>query len=302
MYSGNWNEMCCGGGGVFEINLQDLDAYYKGCLFLPKLNNEIASNWNATYKDRLSSLNHLVLIMVCSLFSLILLEIPFQPIQILFMTCFKESMYERYRVQNIFCSFFMHNQPILLRFKTKVPLWPIAVFLSLSFFLSFLLCLLVFPLMCTCMSQWPIVNICHTMLTQLFLFFVSFWGFYNCSIMFMSLGLFPWTLTYKLKWELHHDFAVWAWHRPNSPRNSLVWILWGRTEQCSPNSPRGGHASFNTTFLFCSRKPPHLFLKENFIGWFRVSYFAFVMSSCIQNHSPEFHFNSFKLKKSRGWF
>jgi palmitoyl-protein thioesterase len=41
----------------------DLDAYYKGCLFLPKLNNEIASNWNATYKDRLSSLNHLVLIM-----------------------------------------------------------------------------------------------------------------------------------------------------------------------------------------------------------------------------------------------
>lgn len=89
MYSGNWNEMCCGGGGVFEINLQDLDAYYKGCLFLPKLNNEIASNQNATYKDRLSSLNHLVLIMVFSLFSLILLEIPFQPIQILFMMCFK---------------------------------------------------------------------------------------------------------------------------------------------------------------------------------------------------------------------
>ncbi len=125
MYSGNWNEMCCGGGGgggVFEINLQDLDAYYKGCLFLPKLNNEIASNRNATYKDRLSSLNHLVLIMVCSLFSLILLEIPFQPIQILFMTCFKESMYERCGVQNIFCSFFMHNQSILLRCKTKVPL------------------------------------------------------------------------------------------------------------------------------------------------------------------------------------
>jgi hypothetical protein len=90
----------------------DLDAYYKGCLFLPKLNNEIASNWNATYKDRLSSLNHLVLIMVCSLFSLIFLEIPFQPIQILFMTCFTESMYERCRVQNIFCSFFMHNQSI----------------------------------------------------------------------------------------------------------------------------------------------------------------------------------------------
>jgi hypothetical protein len=123
MYSGNWNEMCCGGGGgVFEINLQDLDAYYKGCLFLPKLNNEIASNWNATYKDRLSSLNHLVLIMVCSLFSLILLEIPFQPIEILFMMCFKESMYERCGVQNIFCSFFMHNQSIVLRRKTKVPL------------------------------------------------------------------------------------------------------------------------------------------------------------------------------------
>jgi hypothetical protein len=43
-------------------------------------------------------------------------------------------------------------------------------------------------------------------------------------------------------------------------------------------------------------------LKENFIGWFRVSYFAFVMSSCIQNHSPECHFSSFKLKNSRGWF
>lgn len=92
---------------------------------------------------------------------------------------------------------------------------------------------------------------------NVFVFF--FWGgFYNCSVMFMSLGLCPWMLTYKLQWELHYDFAVWAWYHPNSPRNSLVWILWGRTEQCSPNSPRGGHASFNTTFLFCSQKLPHL--------------------------------------------
>lgn len=41
----------------------DIDAYHKGSLFLPKLNNEIASNRNETYKKRLESLNHLVLIM-----------------------------------------------------------------------------------------------------------------------------------------------------------------------------------------------------------------------------------------------
>lgn len=41
----------------------DMDAYLKGSLFLPKLNNEIASNRNETYKKRLESLNHLVLIM-----------------------------------------------------------------------------------------------------------------------------------------------------------------------------------------------------------------------------------------------
>ncbi|KAG0588764.1 hypothetical protein KC19_2G267000 [Ceratodon purpureus] len=41
----------------------DLDAYYKGSLFLPKLNNEIAIYRNETYKKRLESLNHLVLIM-----------------------------------------------------------------------------------------------------------------------------------------------------------------------------------------------------------------------------------------------
>lgn len=41
----------------------DLAAYYKGSLFLPKLNNEIPLNRNETYKKRLESLNHLVLIM-----------------------------------------------------------------------------------------------------------------------------------------------------------------------------------------------------------------------------------------------
>lgn len=40
----------------------DLDAYYSGCLFLPRLNNELPESRNATYKERFSSLNHLVLI------------------------------------------------------------------------------------------------------------------------------------------------------------------------------------------------------------------------------------------------
>uniref|UniRef100_A0A7I4F4V2 Palmitoyl-protein thioesterase 1 n=1 Tax=Physcomitrium patens TaxID=3218 RepID=A0A7I4F4V2_PHYPA len=41
----------------------DLAAYYKGSMFLPKLNNEIASTRNETYKKRFESINHLVLIM-----------------------------------------------------------------------------------------------------------------------------------------------------------------------------------------------------------------------------------------------
>ena len=36
----------------------------KGCRFLPKLNNEIPGETNATYKERFSSLENLVLIMV----------------------------------------------------------------------------------------------------------------------------------------------------------------------------------------------------------------------------------------------
>ena len=43
---------------------QDMEDYLKGCRFLPKLNNEIPSERNATYKERFSSLENLVLIMV----------------------------------------------------------------------------------------------------------------------------------------------------------------------------------------------------------------------------------------------
>ena len=50
--------------GAMVLKLQDLAAYYKGSLFLPRLNNEIASNRNATYKSRLQRLNHLVLVKV----------------------------------------------------------------------------------------------------------------------------------------------------------------------------------------------------------------------------------------------
>ena len=46
--------------------LQDMEDYLKGCRFLPKLNNEIPSERNATYKERFSSLENLVLIMVGS--------------------------------------------------------------------------------------------------------------------------------------------------------------------------------------------------------------------------------------------
>ncbi|CAN6300122.1 unnamed protein product, partial [Urochloa humidicola] len=41
----------------------DMEGYLKGCRFLPKLNNEIPSERNATYKERFSSLENLVLIM-----------------------------------------------------------------------------------------------------------------------------------------------------------------------------------------------------------------------------------------------
>ena len=44
-------------------------AYYKGSLFLPRLNNEIAINRNETYRKRLQNLNHLVLVMVSYLYS-----------------------------------------------------------------------------------------------------------------------------------------------------------------------------------------------------------------------------------------
>ncbi|KAG2550510.1 hypothetical protein PVAP13_9KG335500 [Panicum virgatum] len=41
----------------------DMEDYLKGCRFLPKLNNEIPSERNSTYKERFSSLENLVLIM-----------------------------------------------------------------------------------------------------------------------------------------------------------------------------------------------------------------------------------------------
>lgn len=41
----------------------DLKAYYKGCKFLPRLNNELEDSRNTTYTERFTSLNQLVLIM-----------------------------------------------------------------------------------------------------------------------------------------------------------------------------------------------------------------------------------------------
>ncbi|KAF5206713.1 palmitoyl-protein thioesterase 1-like [Thalictrum thalictroides] len=41
----------------------DIPAYLSGCKFLPKLNNEIPDERNATYKERFTSLQNLVLIM-----------------------------------------------------------------------------------------------------------------------------------------------------------------------------------------------------------------------------------------------
>jgi hypothetical protein len=49
---------------VCLIVVQDMEDYLKGCRFLPKLNNEIPSARNTTYKERFSSLENLVLIMV----------------------------------------------------------------------------------------------------------------------------------------------------------------------------------------------------------------------------------------------
>nr|DAD18405.1 TPA_asm: hypothetical protein HUJ06_019868 [Nelumbo nucifera] len=44
----------------------DIPAYLEGCKFLPKLNNELPNERNSTYKERFSSLENLILIMVSS--------------------------------------------------------------------------------------------------------------------------------------------------------------------------------------------------------------------------------------------
>lgn len=46
------------------FNEKDMKGYLKGCKFLPKLNNELEDDRNTTHKERFSSLNQLVLIMV----------------------------------------------------------------------------------------------------------------------------------------------------------------------------------------------------------------------------------------------
>ncbi|OIW01161.1 hypothetical protein TanjilG_17718 [Lupinus angustifolius] len=63
-------EFCDRGPPVKRLNFDneldppyDMADYLSGCKFLPKLNNEIASERNSTYKDRFSSLQNLVLIM-----------------------------------------------------------------------------------------------------------------------------------------------------------------------------------------------------------------------------------------------
>jgi len=53
------NEVC-----LTKSIYQDMADYLKSCRFLPKLNNEIPDKRNATYKERFSSLENLVLIMV----------------------------------------------------------------------------------------------------------------------------------------------------------------------------------------------------------------------------------------------
>ncbi|XP_048564515.1 uncharacterized protein LOC125544796 isoform X1 [Triticum urartu] len=47
-----------------RVHFKDMDDYLKGCRFLPKLNNKILGERNAPYKERLSSLENLVLIRV----------------------------------------------------------------------------------------------------------------------------------------------------------------------------------------------------------------------------------------------
>uniref|UniRef100_A0A0A9FM12 Palmitoyl-protein thioesterase 1 n=1 Tax=Arundo donax TaxID=35708 RepID=A0A0A9FM12_ARUDO len=48
---------------VTQTVFQDMADYLKSCRLLPKLNNEIPGERNATYKERFSSLENLVLIM-----------------------------------------------------------------------------------------------------------------------------------------------------------------------------------------------------------------------------------------------
>ncbi|RYR16387.1 hypothetical protein Ahy_B04g073397 isoform E [Arachis hypogaea] len=48
---------------VYSKFVQDISDYIEGCNFLPKLNNEISTERNSTYKQRFASLQNLVLIM-----------------------------------------------------------------------------------------------------------------------------------------------------------------------------------------------------------------------------------------------
>ena len=47
------------------FNIQAIPKYLEKCKFLPKLNNELPDERNSTYKERFTSLENLVLIMVC---------------------------------------------------------------------------------------------------------------------------------------------------------------------------------------------------------------------------------------------
>lgn len=57
---------------IINFLFQDIPKYLEKCRFLPKLNNELPDERNSTYKERFSSLENLVLIMVSwkSFFSL----------------------------------------------------------------------------------------------------------------------------------------------------------------------------------------------------------------------------------------